>query len=105
MKIYMLKIFFIFFCLFCIEKVNAQILTFEFFGIVGNETSIISNFNDPNIANSTIYRGLGLTASVNGDRFNATNWSLVSIDNAIAGNNYMEFTITVRNSIENHRNS
>ncbi|HMC01984.1 MAG TPA: hypothetical protein VKN14_13185, partial [Flavobacteriaceae bacterium] len=71
-----------------------QILTFEFSGLTGNEVSANSNFNDINLGASTIIRGSGLTASNNGGRFNATNWALTSIANAVSGNNYMEFTIS-----------
>ncbi|WP_430411439.1 lamin tail domain-containing protein [Kordia sp.] len=72
----------------------SQILTFEFNGLVGNEASATSNSNDANLSNSTITRGSGLTASNNGNRFNATSWASTSIANAISGNDYMEFTIT-----------
>ncbi|MCH7523612.1 MAG: choice-of-anchor D domain-containing protein [Bacteroidetes bacterium] len=70
-----------------------QIVTFEFNGLVGNEVSVNSNFNDVNLSSSTITRGSGLTASNNGDRFNATSWATTSIANAVTGNDYMEFTI------------
>lgn len=73
---------------------NGQILTFEFSGLAGGELSATSNSNDPNIAISTITRGAGLTASANGERYNATNWALSSIANAVSGNHYMEFTIS-----------
>lgn len=71
-----------------------QVLTFDFAGLVGSEASSNSNYNDINLVNSTITRGVGLTAALNADRFNATNWALTSIANAVSGNNYMEFTIT-----------
>ncbi|MEW5847126.1 MAG: DUF5018 domain-containing protein [Bacteroidota bacterium] len=71
-----------------------QILTFDFASLAGNELSANSNFNDPNLNLSTITRGSGLTAATNSGRFNATNWALTSIDNAVSGNNFMEFTIT-----------
>lgn len=70
------------------------IVSFDFAGLSGNEASANSNFNDANLTSSTITRGAGLTASANADRFNATNWALTSISNAVAGNNYMEFTVT-----------
>lgn len=73
---------------------SAQILTFDFASLAGNEASANSNYNDPNIGISTITRGAGLTASNNGGRFNATNWATTSIANAVAGNDYMEFTIS-----------
>lgn len=74
---------------------NAQILTFDFVGLAGSEATANSNANDPNISASVISRGAGLTASANGGRFNATNWSTGgSIASAVSGNDYMEFTIT-----------
>ena len=71
-----------------------QILTFEFSALAGDEVSAVSNANDANLTPSTITRGAGLTAAGNGGRFNATNWAVTSIANAVSGNNYMEFTIT-----------
>jgi hypothetical protein len=73
---------------------NAQILTFEFASLAGNEATAPSNYNDVNLTSSSISRGSGLTASTNGGRFNATNWALTSIDNAVSGDKYMEVTIT-----------
>lgn len=74
--------------------VSSQILTFEFSSLGGDEATANSNSNAANLGSSTISRGAGLTASGNGGRFNATSWALTSIDNAVAGNDYMEFTIT-----------
>ena len=71
-----------------------QILTFENSALGGSEATTTSNSNDANLTTSTLSRGSGLTASGNSGRFNATNWALTSIDNAVSGNNYMEFTIT-----------
>ncbi|MGB0914757.1 MAG: hypothetical protein ACPGVI_01740 [Crocinitomicaceae bacterium] len=73
---------------------HSQILTFDFNGLAGNEATANSNSNDANITASVISRGAGLTASNNGNRFNATSWALTSIANAVTGNDYMEFTIT-----------
>ncbi|SDR79697.1 Lamin Tail Domain [Formosa sp. Hel1_31_208] len=73
---------------------SGQIITFDFNGLAGNEVSAASNFNNPNLSNSTITRGAGLNAAINANRFNATNWADTNIATAIAGNNYMEFTIT-----------
>jgi hypothetical protein len=77
-----------------------QIITFDFVGLAGNEVSANSNFNDPNLSVSTITRGSGLTAANNAGRFNAINWAVTSIANAVAGNDYMEFTITPNTSYE-----
>jgi len=72
----------------------AEIVTFEFSALAGNEATAGSNAQDANLNAATISRGAGLTASANGGRFNATAWALSSIANAVSGNNYMEFTIT-----------
>ena len=77
-----------------VSVASGQILTFEFKGLAGGEETAGSKFNDANLTASTISRGAGLTASANGDRFNATQWALESIANAVAGEDYMEFTIT-----------
>ncbi|WP_394759583.1 choice-of-anchor D domain-containing protein [Flavobacterium sp.] len=71
-----------------------QILTFEFSALAGGEATATSNFNNANLNASTISRGAGLTAAANASRFNATDWAITSIANAISGNDYMEFTIT-----------
>lgn len=70
------------------------LITFDFVGIAGSETSVNSNSNAANIAVSAITRGATLTPAANADRFNATNWAITSIANAISGNNYVEFTIS-----------
>jgi hypothetical protein len=73
---------------------SSGIITFDFAGLAGNEGTANSNYNNSNLSPSTISRGSGLTASANADRYNATNWALTSIGDAVTGNNYMEFTIT-----------
>ena len=82
------------FIIFCSLNSFGQILTFEFSGLSGSETSATSNFNNLNINSSSISRGTGLNPSNNAERFNATNWAVTSISNAISGNDYMEFTIS-----------
>ena len=81
-------------------QTNAQILTFDFNGLAGSEASASSNNNDPNLAVATISRGGGLNASNNGNRFNANNWALTNIDNAVTGDDYMEFTVTPNTGYE-----
>lgn len=89
----------VFFFLMCFIG-HAQILTFEFNGLSGNEASAVSNSNDANLSTSTITRGSGLTASNNANRFNAQSWATTSIANAVSGNDYMEFTITPNSGYE-----
>ena len=71
-----------------------EIITFDFAALAGGEATAGSNFNNAGLTSSTISRGSGLTASANVSRFNATNWALTSIENAVTGSKYMEFTIT-----------
>lgn len=86
---------FLIFIFFNISKSSGQsILTFDFAGIAGDEATSVSNSNNANISAATISRGSGLNALTNGDRFNANNWAVTSIANAVTGNDYMEFTIT-----------
>ncbi|MCF8256624.1 MAG: lamin tail domain-containing protein [Flavobacteriales bacterium] len=73
---------------------SGQILTFEFSALAGGEATAASNGNDAGLQASSISRGAGLTASGNAGRFNATNWAVTSIANAVSGDKYMEFTIT-----------
>ncbi|WP_299103665.1 lamin tail domain-containing protein [uncultured Tenacibaculum sp.] len=92
-KNYSLKIlFFIFFM--AQVSFGQSILTFDFNSLAGSEATASSNSNDSNIMTSSISRGSGLTASNNGNRFNATSWNTGTVDDAITGNDYMEFTIT-----------
>jgi hypothetical protein len=77
-----------------------QIVTFDFAGAAGSETTINATTTDLNLGTCTISRGSGLTASGNSDRFNATNWAITSIANAVNGNDYMEFTITPNNGFQ-----
>lgn len=72
----------------------SQIVEFEFNGIAGNEVSVPVTNNDANIVVSDITRGTGCTATNNGDRFNANNWTQPSLAAAVANNDYMEITIT-----------
>ena len=70
-----------------------SLVTFDFASILGTETTVNSNTNNANMAVSAISRGAGLTSSANADRYNATNWAITSIANAVSGNNYVEFTL------------
>ena len=71
-----------------------QILTFEFSALAGSELTANSSTNTSGLASSIISRGFGLTASANSGRFNSIDWALSSIDNAIIGNDYVQFTIS-----------
>ena len=77
-----------------ITAIAAPILAFDFAGLAGNEATAGSDYNHPNLTDSTISRGVGLSAAENLDSFNGSTWSVGSIANAVASNDYMEFTIT-----------
>ncbi len=73
----------------------AQIVTFDFAGLAGNEATATNNAKDANLDDTVISRSPTMpSAASNGDRFNSTNWAIVSIANAVSGGKYMEFTIT-----------
>ena len=79
-----------------VKTTFSQILTFEFSGYAGNETTGTSNTNNSGInsTNSVITRGSGLNATNNGNRFNANNHQTgSSISDAISGNDYFELVI------------
>lgn len=77
-----------------------QIITFDFAGTNGSETTINSTATNSNLGICTISRGAGLIPGSNADRYNASNWAVSSIDNAISGNNYMQFTINPNNGFQ-----
>jgi fibronectin-binding autotransporter adhesin len=71
------------------------LLSWDFAGDAGDAASVTADSIHASLgANSGILsRGAGLTASANADRFNATNWAVTSIANAVTGNDYMEFSL------------
>jgi len=79
---------------------NAQIITFDFDGGTGDEVTVNSNSNDANLNIATISRGSGVVAAGNTNRFNGNNWNTGTLTDAIAGNDYMEFTINPKTSYE-----
>jgi hypothetical protein len=77
-----------------------QIITFDFAGATGSEATINSTATNSNLGICTITRGPGLISGNNADRYNGVNWAITSIDNAISGNNYMQFTINPNNGFQ-----
>lgn len=67
------------------------LLTFDFAGQAGNETSVEPNFSESGITGSAIIRGSGLSAASNADRFNSNNWTLSDSPDE---NDYLEFSLT-----------
>jgi hypothetical protein len=80
------------FGIFTAGQMYAQIVTFEFSSLLGNEVSASSNFVTTGLNASTLTRGSGLTATNNAQRFNAENWSTGTLD----ATKYFEFTISAQ---------
>lgn len=79
-----------FILLFLSFGVSAQMLTFNFDGLAGNEISATSNSNVAGITNAVITR-TGLTAAANADRFNSNNFPTTAV---IDVNKYLSFSVT-----------
>lgn len=78
------------------QAVRADVLlSWDFAGNTGSETTVTAGTIASGLAvgSGILSRGAGLTASANADRFNATNWATGSIANAVAGNDYFEFSL------------
>ncbi|MGE5356657.1 MAG: T9SS type A sorting domain-containing protein [Deltaproteobacteria bacterium] len=87
----MKRIFLLFILCLLTISLSAQILTFDFAGLAGNEASALSNSNNANLNSSTISRGSGVSANSNADRFNSTGWTTLS---SVDLNDYVQFTIS-----------
>ena len=70
---------------------EAQVVTFDFGGIAGDETIVVSNSNASYVTTSSITRGSGVSAAANADRINSTGWTTAA---SLDVNDYYEFTIT-----------
>lgn len=87
------------FCLFVLFSlptiITAQtaVIGFNFSGNSGNEASVNSFYNAPNILPSSITRGAGLNSCTNGDRFCATAVNANTLEQAITQQEYFEFTL------------
>ena len=78
-----------------------QLLQWNTFGNSGTETTEPSVANDVNVASANLTFGSGVTAAANGDRFGGNNWfdngntaSGNTLNEAISGNNFIQFTVT-----------
>lgn len=94
MKIKRTKVLFLAVLLLKINIAAQELLTFDFSGYSGNETTTTSSTNHPNLEESILIRGSGLIESKNKNRFNAKHWSTGALQQAITENDYMEFSIT-----------
>ncbi|WP_320813990.1 choice-of-anchor D domain-containing protein [Flavobacterium sp.] len=86
--------------LFSINTSNAQLIQWNTFGNSGTELTEPSVSNDPNISSSNLILGSGITAAANANRFGGNNWwntgntSPSTLAEAVAGNDYIQFTVT-----------
>ena len=72
---------------------QTSLLAFKFNGNTGNEASVNSFFNEANVSPSSITRGTGLNVCNNGDRYCATMVNAATVEQAVAQQEYFEFTL------------
>ena len=70
---------------------TAQLLTFDFAALGGNEGSASSNYNAANVSPSTISRGSGITAQIGPGRFNSIAFTATT---TVDLTDYLGFTVT-----------
>ena len=86
--------------LFSINESNAQLLQWNTFGNTGLELTEPSVSNDPNVLISNLILGPGVTSAANANRFGGNNWwntgntSPSTLAEAVAGNDYIQFTVS-----------
>ncbi|MEO6315859.1 MAG: choice-of-anchor J domain-containing protein [Chitinophagaceae bacterium] len=71
----------------------SQILSWNFTGAAGNETSIAATAKDANLSSSMVARGSGVTATALANAFSSSGWNVASQALAISGNKYLQFTV------------
>lgn len=76
---------------------SQALLQWNTFGNTGTETNEPSVYNDPNLSNSALTLGAGINPAANTNRLGGNSWA-TSLANAIAGNDYIEFTVAPINS-------
>lgn len=84
-----------------VASANAQLITWNTFGNAGTETSETSASNSVYLTSSDLILGSGLPGASNANRFGSNNWfdtgntgAGSTLAEAIAGNNYIQFTVT-----------
>ncbi len=102
MKIKRTKVLFLAVLLLKINIAAQELLTFDFSGYSGNETTTTSSTNHPNLEEALLHRGSGLIESKNKNRFNAKHWNTGPIQQAITENDYMEFSIIPKSQCTLH---
>ncbi|WP_199118683.1 T9SS type A sorting domain-containing protein [Pedobacter sp. ASV28] len=94
----MKKIFILALTLIIAIQTKAQVLAWNLFDKLGNETTVNSTTNHPNIAVATLKRGAGITAATAGQSFAGTFPINADKDAVIAAASYYEFTLTPKAS-------
>lgn len=96
----MKRFFMLMLLLLMIKAGHSQLLQWNTSGNTGLETTEPSMFNNPGINAADLILGPGLSPAANTNRFGGLGWfdagntNPSTISEAIAGNNYIEFTIT-----------
>ncbi|HNX01421.1 MAG TPA: hypothetical protein PKK33_08660, partial [Candidatus Cloacimonadota bacterium] len=92
--------FYVFLTLLSVNLLGTTLMSWDFAGNAGNETTVTAGIIDSNISSTApsgvISRGAGINAATNGDRFNANLWTTTNnnLADAITNNKYMQFVIT-----------
>ena len=71
-----------------------QILTWNFTGATGSETTVTSTTKDVNLNASTLSRGSGVVATALANAFSSSTWNVTTEALAISGNRYLQFTVS-----------
>jgi hypothetical protein len=71
-----------------------QILTWNFNGAAGNETTVTSTTKDVNLNAGTLSRGSGVVATALANAFSSSTWNVATEALAISGNRYLQFTVS-----------
>jgi hypothetical protein len=80
------------------SQLHAQLLGFDLAGLTGTETTAASTFQATGVNASTLTRGAGVSASIQGqantDIFNASWFGATSVANAVTNNQYFQWTFS-----------
>ena len=89
------------FCLLMMcANVKAQIIAFDTNGLVGSEPTFNSTTTATNLNTSTLSRGAGITATALGNAFSSTNFDSAAIADAIAANEFLQFTVSAQSGFK-----
>jgi hypothetical protein len=83
--------------------VNGQAVAWEMSAEPGNQASSVATLQSSNFNNCILTRGSGVTATAGAGSMNSAGWfsgsTPTTLDDAIAGNDYYEFTINIINCL------